>query len=352
MKAQAKTPTNVHTLMEIKDLRIWYYTTRGDSKAVDGVDLTIQRNEIFGLAGESGCGKTTLARGILRLTKLPGYVKSGEALYYRPTSDSSAVGSDLLTMPTREIRQMRWRHIAYIPQGAMNVLSPVTRIENQILDAIYEHSAMSKEQARARMFECLEMVGLEPTVARMYPHELSGGMKQRVTIAAAISLKPGLIVADEPTTALDVNVQQVILQELKEIAKSMGLTLIYVTHDMAVHAEMADRMGIMYSGLMVEVAPVVETFKDPLHPYTQGLIASIPAVGGDRSRMAGIPGNAPSPLDWPAGCRFHPRCPKVMDVCRTTPPPMVEVAPGRCVACHLYPTPLSGVTPASEELKR
>ncbi len=191
------------------------------------------------------------------------------------------------------------------------------------------------------MFECLDMVGLEPTVARMYPHELSGGMKQRVTIAAAVSLKPGLIIADEPTTALDVNVQQVILQELKEIANQLGLTLIYVTHDMAVHAELADRMGIMYSGLMVEVAPVIETFKEPLHPYTQGLIASIPMIGGDRSRMIGIPGHAPSPLDWPQGCRFHPRCPYVMEVCRHELPAMLEVAPGRRVACHLYPNPMS-----------
>lgn len=352
MNSQATTQTNKHTLMEIKDLRIWYRTTRGDSKAVDGVDLTIRRNEIFGLAGESGCGKTTLARGVLGMTKLPGFVKSGEAIYYQRTSDSGFMGSDLLTMPSREIRRMRWRHIAYIPQGAMNVLSPVTRIETQILDAIYEHSDMPKEQARARMLECLEMVGLESTVARMYPHELSGGMKQRVTIAAAISLKPGLIIADEPTTALDVNVQQVILQELKEIAKGMELTLIYVTHDMAVHAEMADRMGIMYSGLMVEVAPVVEMFKAPLHPYTQGLISSIPAIGGDRSRMVGIPGNAPSPLNWPAGCRFHPRCPKVMDICREKAPAMLEVAPERFVACHLYPTPLSGAAPVSEELGR
>jgi peptide/nickel transport system ATP-binding protein len=175
-------------------------------------------------------------------------------------------------------------------------------------------------------------------------------MKQRVTIAAAISLKPGLIIADEPTTALDVNVQQVILQELMDIAKGMGLTLIYVTHDMAVHAEMADRMGIMYSGLIVEVAPVIDTFKEPLHPYTMGMISSIPVIGGDRSRMVGIPGNAPSPLDWPPGCRFHPRCPKVMDICRTEVPQMLEVAPERFVACHLYPTALSGAVSASEEV--
>lgn len=325
-----------HKLLEIKDLRVWYKTTRGNAQAVDGVDLAIHRNEVFGLAGESGCGKSTLAKGILGMTRLPAYIESGEAIFYRTESDLSSVGRDLLSMSPGEMRQLRWRHIAYIPQGAMNVLNPVARIERQILDAIDEHTNMSQAEARRRMFECLDMVGLEPAVARMYPHELSGGMKQRVTIAAAISLKPELIVADEPTTALDVNVQQVILQELKEIREQLGLTLIYVTHDMAVHAEMADRIGIMYSGLMVEIAPTVGIFKDPLHPYTQGLIASIPVVGGDRSRMAGIPGNTPSPLDWPPGCRFHPRCPRVMDICRHELPMMREVTPGRLVACHLY----------------
>jgi len=348
-RKQRQTTDDSERLLDISGLKIWYRTTRGNAQAVDGVDLLIKRNEIFGLAGESGCGKTTLARGILGMTKLPGFVESGEAVYYTRVSDTSFVGSDLLTMPARQIRQMRWQHLSYIPQGAMNVLSPVTRIEKQILDAMFEHSDMSKEEARARMYECLEMVGLEPTVAKMYPHELSGGMKQRVTIAAAISLKPGLIIADEPTTALDVNVQQVILQEMKDIASQMGLTLIYVTHDMAVHAEMADRLGIMYAGLIVEVAPVIETFKEPLHPYTRGLISSIPVIGGDRERMVGIPGNAPSPLDWPSGCRFHPRCPKVMDVCRGTAPPMLEVAPGHLVACHLYPTPISGAAPFAEE---
>lgn len=347
MNAQAMPNVDEQTLLDIKGLKIWYRTTRGNARAVDGVDLIIKRHEIFGLAGESGCGKTTLARGILGLTKLPGYVEAGEAVYYRNVSESSVMGKDLLTLPPREMRQMRWHDIAYVPQGAMNVLSPTLRIEKQILDAIFEHSNMTKEQARARMLECMEMVGLEPTVARMYPHELSGGMKQRVTIAAAISLNPGLIIADEPTTALDVNVQQVILQELQDIAASLGVTLIYVTHDMAVHSEMADRMGIMYSGLMVEVAPVIETFKEPLHPYTQGLIASIPVIGGDRTRMDGIPGNAPSPLAWPTGCRFHPRCPKAMEICRETLPPMLEVASGHYVACHLYPMPISGTMPAS-----
>lgn len=337
------------TLVDINDLRIYYRTTRGDAKAVDGVDLTIQRNEVFGLAGESGCGKSTLARGILGMTKLPAYVNSGEVIFYHKTSKSSVVGDDLTAISAARMRQLRWRNIAYIPQSAMNVLSPVNKVEKQILDAMYEHSDMDKEEARARMFECLEMVGLERAVAKMYPHELSGGMKQRVTIAAAVTLRPDLIIADEPTTALDVNVQQVILQELKEIASNMGLTLIYVTHDMAVHAELADRMGIMYSGVMVEVAPVVETFKEPLHPYTQGLISSIPEIGGNRDRMVGIPGHAPSPLAWPSGCRFHPRCPKVMEICPEKVPVMQEAAPGRLVACHLYGDPTDTTPRLSEE---
>jgi len=328
-------------LVDIKDLRIWYRTTRGNAQAVDGVDLLVKRNEVFGLAGESGCGKSTLARGILGMTKLPAFVESGEVIFYRKQSESSSVGEDLLTMSPAQMRQMRWRNIAYVPQSAMNVLSPVAKIEKQIFDAIYEHTDWSKEEARARMFECLDMVGLEPAVAQMYPHELSGGMKQRVTIAAAITLSPDLIIADEPTTALDVNVQQVILQEMMDIREKLGLTLIYVTHDMAVHAELADRMGIMYAGLMMEVSPVVETFKDPLHPYTQGLISSIPAIGGSRDRMVGIPGRAPSPLAWPSGCRFHPRCPQAMDICREKMPVMREVAPDRLVACHLFGDPAS-----------
>lgn len=323
-------------LMEIQDLRVWYRTTRGNARAVDGVNLTINRNEVFGLAGESGCGKSTLVKGILGMVKLPAYVESGRVIFYRPSADEGVVGYDLLHLSAPDLRRIRWRYIAYIPQSAMNVLSPVHRIETQILDAIYEHSSMSKQAARTRMFECLSMVGLEPTVAHMYPHELSGGMKQRVTIAAAVSLEPDLIIADEPTTALDVNVQQVILQELKQIVQDLGLTLIYVTHDMAVHAEIADRIGIMYAGLMVEIAPVIEIFKNPLHPYTRGLVASIPLVGGSRERMAGIPGNTPSPLDWPDGCRFHPRCPQATEICRQQLPDLLETSPGHWVACHLY----------------
>jgi peptide/nickel transport system ATP-binding protein len=210
------------------------------------------------------------------------------------------------------------------------------RIGDQITDAILAHARIPRQQAIHKMLNQLRMVGLPPDVANQFPHELSGGMKQRVTIASSVSLSPDILMADEPTTALDVNIQRIILQELKEIREQLGLTIVYVSHDMAVHAELADRMGIMYAGTVMEVSSTRDIFKKPLHPYTQGLIKSIPTVGGERKRLEGIPGLAPSPLAWPSGCKFHPRCPHVMEVCKGTPPPLREVEPGRLVACYLY----------------
>ncbi len=323
-------------LLELEDLHIWYSTSQGEAKAVNGLNLTVHYGEVFGLAGESGCGKSTLIQGILRLIRLPGHIQSGKAIFYRRSPSGSYEGLDLLKMRPEEVRQLRWRHISYIPQSAMNVLNPVTRIEPQILDAIYEHSSMTKQEARDRMYERLEMVGLSRSVARMYPHELSGGMKQRVSIASAISLTPELLIADEPTTALDVNVQRVILQELQDIRADLGLTILYVTHDMAVHSEIADRIGIMYAGLIVEVGTAVEVIKTPLHPYALALVNAIPHVGGARQRLEGLQGVVPSPLNWPSGCAFHPRCPRVMDICRNERPILQECKPGRLVACHLY----------------
>ncbi len=339
-------------LLRVSDMRIWYTTVAGEAKVVDGVDVVINRNELFGLAGESGCGKSTLVEGVLRLIKTPGYIKSGQAIFYRTNPDTGQeIGVDLASISMAEMRPLRWSHIAYVPQGAMNSLNPVMRIEDQITDAIIEHSKVSRREARERMQERLEMVGLPASVARMYPHELSGGMKQRVTIAASVTLSPELLVADEPTTALDVNVQRVILQELKDIRAKLGLTIIYVSHDMAVHAELADRMGIMYAGVMMEVGATTDVFKDPLHPYTQGLIRSIPDISKPRARVEGIPGLAPSPLNWPTGCRFHPRCSFARDVCKREEPKLAPldlrtVAPeaqrpnrnadGRSVACHMY----------------
>ncbi len=326
--------TKPQDLLDIRDMRVWYKTVMGEAKVVDGVNLAIRRNELFGLAGESGCGKSTLVEGVLRLIKLPGYIKSGEAWFFRPNGSGRVAGLDLVTLRPEDMRRLRWKHIAYIPQGAMNSLNPVMRVEDQIVDAIVEHSEASRSEARIKVLSQLEMVGLSPGVARMYPHELSGGMKQRVTIASSVSLNPDLLIADEPTTALDVNVQRIILQELQEIRERLGLTIVYVSHDMAVHAELADRMAIMYAGVIVEVGSTIDVFKDPQHPYTQGLIASIPSVGGTRRRMEGIPGLAPSPLAWPAGCRFHPRCRYSTGICQVEEPPLIQAQPGRFVACH------------------
>jgi peptide/nickel transport system ATP-binding protein len=347
MSATLERERPVHdTLLDMDDVRIWYTTVVGEARVVDGVDVAIYRNEVFGLAGESGCGKSTLVEGMLRLIKKPGYVKSGSALFSRGGEAAHAGAPvDLLSVPMAEMRRLRWRDIAYVPQGAMNSLNPVMRIEEQITDAIIEHSAMTKAEAREKMRERLDMVGLPPSVARMYPHELSGGMKQRVTIACSVTLQPALLVADEPTTALDVNVQRVILQELKEIREKLNLTIVYVSHDMAVHAEMADRMGIMYAGAMMEVGTTVEIFKDPLHPYTQGLIRTIPDIAKARVRVEGIPGLAPSPMSWPEGCRFNPRCSFARDICRREEPRCVPLGAftrgartveGRRVACHMY----------------
>ncbi len=352
-KTAPPAPATHGDLLRVTDARIWYKTIAGEAKVVDGVDVTIQRNEVFGLAGESGCGKSTLVEGVLRLIKAPGYIRSGQALFYpkdapRMNGAGSEGGLDLFNIPFDKLRPLRWRNIAYIPQGAMNSLNPVMRIEDQIIDAIMEHMQMPKSAAQAKMQERLAMVGLPPSVARMYPHQLSGGMKQRVTIAASVTLSPDLLVADEPTTALDVNVQRAILQELKDIRVKLGLTVVYVSHDMAVHAELADRMGIMYAGAMMEIGTTTQIFKNPLHPYTQGLIRTIPDINKPRVRVEGIPGLAPSPLNWPVGCRFHPRCPFAKEICKAVEPKLSTVRPdqvgngqgaaGRLVACHIYST--------------
>ncbi|MFN8495923.1 MAG: ABC transporter ATP-binding protein [Caldilineaceae bacterium] len=339
-------------LIEAKDVRIYYKSVRGEYKVVDGVDLTVERNEIFGLAGESGCGKSTLVEGIMRLVRPPGYINSGAAMFYpqqptnkpfsTPNGNGKATGDfaegvDLFQVNEDDLRYLRWRHISYIPQGSMNSLNPVMRIGDQMIDVIVQHSELSRSDARARAIELLNTVGLAESVAKAYPHELSGGMKQRVIIAMAMTLNPELVVADEPTTALDVNVQRAIIEAIAEIKERTGATVIFVSHDMAVHAQLVDRLAVMYAGKVAEVANVYDMFEKPLHPYSQKLLSSIPDLGGERTRLESIPGMAPSPLAWPNGCHFHPRCPHVMDVCKRVDPPLVEVMPKRLVACHLYP---------------
>jgi peptide/nickel transport system ATP-binding protein len=294
------------------------------------------RGEILGIAGESGCGKSTLAGALLRLIRPPGYIDGGRVVL-RPRSRAPV---ELLTTDDATLRQVRWRHLSYIPQGSMNSLNPVMRIVDQFADVMVEHGATDAREARAAVPELLRQVGLGGHVTRMFPHELSGGMKQRVIIAMAISLKPDLVIADEPTTALDVNVQRVMIQTLAELRDNLGVSLIIVTHDMAVHAELVDRVAVMYAGDIVEVGEVKQIFKNPRHPYTQGLIGAIPRVGGDRARLQGIAGNAPSPRNWPSGCRFHPRCPRAMEICREIAPRALPIANGNTtrtfVSCHLY----------------
>ncbi len=323
-------------LLEVRDLRVYYRTVAGISKAVDGVDLEVRRGEILGIAGESGSGKSTLTTALLRLTKPPGFIAGGSVIFH-PREGAPV---DLMKLSDAQVREYRWRNLSYLPQGSMNSLNPVMKIEDQFVDVITQHSDIPDRKAREMVPSLLEQVGLDPHVARMYPHELSGGMKQRVIIAMSVALNSDLVVADEPTTALDVHIQRVVIQTLASLRDEFGMTVILVTHDMAVHAELADRVAVMYAGKIVEVSDVHQIFKDPKHPYTQGLIASIPKIGGERKRLTGIGGNAPSPLAWPSGCRFHPRCPYVMDVCRHQEPPLLPLVNGHkvppVVACHLY----------------
>jgi peptide/nickel transport system ATP-binding protein len=315
----------VTSLLEIQELKVYYKSIWGDYKAVDGASFRVEEKEVFSIAGESGCGKSSLVDGILKLVKPPGYIPQGKVIFE---------GKDLLSLPEGQLRSIRWVKIAYVPQGAMNSLNPVISVEEQIVDAILDHTNMSKEEARDLAISMLKEVGLPKEVARMYPHELSGGMKQRVIIAAALALKPSLVIADEPTTALDAVVQRGILQLLQRLNKKYGITLMMISHDMAAHAEVSDRIGIMYAGKIVEIGSVYEIFGDPLHPYTKGLVSAIPMVG--KKYVKSIPGLAPSPLNWPPGCRFHPRCPHATDICSKDEPKMKKIDHDRSVACHLY----------------
>jgi peptide/nickel transport system ATP-binding protein len=342
---------STEVLLEIDDLQIYFETPRGTARVVDGANLTLHRKEIVGIAGESGSGKTTLVEAILQIIRFPNRVVRGSVRFF-PVGGEPV---DLMRLSRSEMRRFRWEQISYVPQGSMNSLNPVMRIGEQIVDGMTAHG-ISEGDAKRKVPSMLERVGLEPRVANLHPHELSGGMKQRVIIAAAIAMDPELVIADEPTTALDVNVQRVILETLAKLREEFGIAILIVSHDLPVHAQLADRIGVMYAGQIVETGDVRPIAKEPLHPYTQGLMDSIPAVGGERHRLSGIAGTTPSPLSWPEGCRFHPRCPYVMDICREVVPIRaeiepgrrkvrdieIEIKPGRFAACHLYPESTRG----------
>jgi peptide/nickel transport system ATP-binding protein len=312
-------------ILEVRDLQVHYRTSAGILKAVDKVTFGLQAGERFGLVGESGSGKSTMAFALMRLLKPPAHIAGGEILLD---------GIDLLKISEEQIRAWRLAHIALVPQGAMDSLNPVMKIKDQIADGIVDHLTGTRGHIlETRVHALLERVGLQKEVAGMYPHELSGGMKQRVCLAIAISLNPKIIIADEPTSALDVIVQRQIMLELGEMQKSMDLTILLVGHDMGLMAQFVDRIGVMYAGKLMEIGPIDRVFKNPLHPYTQ-LLISCPPTLEKKGEFRGIPGLPPLLVAPPAGCRFHPRCPQHTDNCSLEVSELSEVEPGRWVACN------------------
>jgi oligopeptide/dipeptide ABC transporter ATP-binding protein len=324
----------VSHLLEIRDLVTTFDTPEGTIRAVDGVSLTVDEGEALGLVGESGCGKTVLALSILRLVAAPGRIISGRILWR---------GQDLLTLRPRELRRIRGRQIAMVFQEPMTSLNPVFTVGNQIAEAIVVHQKRSWRKAMADAVELMRTVAIPDPERRVhdYPHQMSGGMRQRVLIAMALSCNPALIIADEPTTALDVTIQAQILELLDHLRRERSLAVLLITHDLGVVAEMADRVSVMYTGRIVEEAPVQALFHDPKHPYTAALLRSLPVPGrepatGRRRRLPAIHGTVPNLSALPPGCNFAPRCPEVFDACRLRNPPLFPVAAGRAVACEKY----------------
>ncbi|OYT38837.1 MAG: dipeptide/oligopeptide/nickel ABC transporter ATP-binding protein [Desulfurococcales archaeon ex4484_58] len=315
-------------LMRVEGLKTYFYTARGIVKAVDNVSFTLNRGEVLGLAGESGCGKSTTAYSIIRLVPPPGRIVGGRIVFE---------GQDILKMSSEEYRRkIRWKKISMIFQGAMNALNPVLSIGDQMAEVFMIHKGMSKKEALEESAKLLSMVGIDPKRLRSYPHELSGGMKQRVMIAMALALNPPLVIADEPTTALDVVVQAQVMNVLKKLQKEYKVSIILITHDLSLIAEIADKVAIMYAGKIVEFGTAEHIYLNPQHPYTRGLLASIPRIRGEIKKLEWIPGIPPDLVAPPRGCRFHPRCKYKFEPCDKEEPPMVEVEPGHYVACWLY----------------
>lgn len=314
-------------VLRVEDLRVYYHTLLGPVKAVDEVSFFLKQREKLGLVGESGSGKSTIAFALMRLTRPPGRIEGGEVFLD---------GQDLLRLSVEEMRKARFAQISLIPQGAMNSLNPVMRIKDQIIDTIEAHDGhSSRREMGNRVRELLERVELRPEVARMFPHELSGGMRQRVCMAIAISLQPKVVIADEPTSALDVVVQRQVMNTLGRLQEEMNASVILVGHDMGLMAQFVDRLGVMYAGKLVEIGPVGEIFKEPLHPYTRLLIATLPSLKA-KGVFKGIAGLTPLLLAPPPGCCFHPRCPWAKSHCSTQVPILSEVRPERWVSCQLY----------------
>jgi peptide/nickel transport system ATP-binding protein len=351
-------------LLEVKSLSVDYQAANGTVHAVTDVSFTLQRGQVLGLAGESGSGKSTLAYAIARLLRPPASVTQGEIWYYprqgdavsrrnvssedvelKPLKGQEGVGEnnekvDILELSSAQLRAFRWRELSIVFQSAMNALNPVATIESQVRDVLKAHSpTMTKDMCKLRALELLRLVGIASDRLRSYPHELSGGMRQRAIIAIALALSPEIIIMDEPTTALDVVVQRDILNEIMSLRHRLDFSVIFITHDLSLLLEMTDKVAIMYAGRIVEMASQHELYTQPRHPYTIGLLNSFPTLHGPRQRMTGIPGTPPDLRAVPAGCAFHPRCWFAFDACWNTLPALAAPAqefPGQKVACHLY----------------
>lgn len=312
-------------VLEVKDLTMHYTTRKGPVFAVDDVSFGLGRGRSLGLVGESGCGKTSIAISLLKL--LPGNAEiiGGEVRLN---------GTDLVPLSEGEIRRFRWRRISMVFQAAMNALNPVYTIEEQILEAMEQHMGhLGEAEMNQRVDELFELVGLDPSLKDQYPHQYSGGMRQRAVIAMALSCQPDIIIADEPTTALDVIVQDALLKRIRKIQEQLNMAMIYISHDVAVIAEVSDRVGVMYAGRMAELASTEAIYHRPVHPYTMGLMSAFPSIVGEKTELVTLPGEPPDLLKPPPGCRYHPRCPHATEICREKVPAFEEYEDRHYVAC-------------------
>jgi len=322
-------------LLEVRDLKTYFTTLSGPVKAVDGISFAVEKGKATGLAGESGCGKTTTALSVLRILPPAGKIIGGQVFLK---------GKNILELDDDQMREdIRWKEMSIVFQGAMNALNPVYSVGDQIVEAIMLHDKdVTKSEAWERSGKLMELVGIDASRLNNYAHEFSGGMRQRSMIAMALACNPSLLIADEPATALDVVVAAQVLKLLKELKTKLDLGMILITHDLSIIAEICERVAIMYAGKIAEYADCVTTFQRPLHPYTQGLIAAFPNIRSDRMRMISIPGNTPDLLRPPSACRFHPRCQYAKAVCKTEEPGFLELEPGHFVSCHKAETEIKG----------
>jgi len=318
---------DTNNILKVENLKINFFTRKGKVYAVDDISFTLKKGETLGLVGESGCGKTTTVLGLMKMVPTPGEITGGSILID---------GKDIIPLSENKMRQkVRWEKISMVFQGAMNCLTPVYTIGKQMMETIQEHKEMKYSQAKKKMINYLNLVGLPEDIIRRYPHELSGGMKQRVVIATALFLEPEIVVCDEPTTALDVVVQAQIINLIKRLKKKLGLSVIFITHDLATEAEVADRLLVMYAGKLVEIGTNEQIYckQGPIHPYTEKLLKATPRLHEKVEELSFIPGTPPDLVDPPSGCRFHPRCSEVMERCKKDKPPLIEVESEHWIAC-------------------